>query len=219
MPSSASTYFYGLIGVELTLVMLAAPAATAGAICLDRARGTLAHMLMTDLSDPEIVLGKLAARLMPVMGLVACSWPVMAMCALLGGIDPIALTARVRDHRGRGDPGLHDRPDALGLGQEVSRSDPGDLYRLHPGLADLADLGDPLEGLRAAPALDAPLQPVLCGIRPLRGPGQARTLGLPRLLRRDAGSVRPLDGAGGLANAGRSLAGVRSRRAGDGGSA
>ena len=85
-------YFYALIGVELALVILAAPAATAGAICLDRARGTLAHMLMTDLSDPEIVMGKLAARLMPVMGLVACSWPVMAMCALLGGIDPIALT-------------------------------------------------------------------------------------------------------------------------------
>ncbi|MGP0065655.1 MAG: ABC transporter permease [Isosphaeraceae bacterium] len=85
-------YFYALIGVELALVMLAAPAATAGAICLDRARGTLAHMLMTDLSDPEIVLGKLAAKLVPVMGLVACSWPVMAMCSLLGGIDPIALT-------------------------------------------------------------------------------------------------------------------------------
>jgi ABC-type transport system involved in multi-copper enzyme maturation permease subunit len=85
-------YFYALIGVELALVMLAAPAATAGAICLDRARGTLAHMLMTDLSDPEIVLGKLAARLMPVMGLVACSWPVMSLCALLGGIDPVALT-------------------------------------------------------------------------------------------------------------------------------
>ena len=85
-------YFYAMIGVELALVMLVAPAATAGAICLDRARGTLAHMLMTDLSDPEIVLGKLAARLMPVMGLVACSWPVMAISSLLGGIDPIALT-------------------------------------------------------------------------------------------------------------------------------
>ncbi len=81
-----------MIGVELALVMLAAPAATAGAICLDRARGTLAHMLMTDLSDPEIVLGKLAARLLPVLGLVACTWPVMAISSLLGGIDPIALT-------------------------------------------------------------------------------------------------------------------------------
>ena len=59
---------------------------------MDRARGTLAHMLMTDLSDAEIVLGKLAARLLPVLGLVACTWPVMAISSLLGGIDPIALT-------------------------------------------------------------------------------------------------------------------------------
>ena len=36
-------------------------------------------MLVTDLSDPEIVLGKLAARLLPVLGLVACSWPVLAI--------------------------------------------------------------------------------------------------------------------------------------------
>ena len=72
--------------------MLVAPAATAGAICLDRARGTLAHVMATDLSDSEIVLGKLAARLLPVMGLVACTWPVMAISTLLGGIDPTALT-------------------------------------------------------------------------------------------------------------------------------
>jgi ABC-type Na+ efflux pump permease subunit len=87
-----AAYFVALIGVELAVVMLAAPAATAGAICVDRARGTLAHMLMTDLSDSEIVLGKLAARLLPVLGLVACTWPVMAISSLLGGIDPIALT-------------------------------------------------------------------------------------------------------------------------------
>jgi ABC-type transport system involved in multi-copper enzyme maturation permease subunit len=86
------SYFYALIGVELALVMLAAPAATAGAICLDRARGNLAHVMATDLSDSEIVLGKLAARLLPVMGLVACTWPVMAISTLLGGIDPLALT-------------------------------------------------------------------------------------------------------------------------------
>src|SRR5262245_54882204 len=86
------SYFYAIIGVELTLVILAAPAATAGAICVDRARGTLTHVLATDLSDPEIVLGKLAAQLLPVFGLVACSWPVLALSSLLGGIDPVALT-------------------------------------------------------------------------------------------------------------------------------
>ncbi len=86
------SYFYAIVGVELTLVLLAAPAATAGAICVDRARGTLAHMLATDLSDAEIILGKLAARLLPILGMVACTWPVLAITSLLGGIDPTALT-------------------------------------------------------------------------------------------------------------------------------
>jgi len=84
-------FFLAVIGTQLTLVLLAAPAATAGAICLDRARGTLTHMLMTDLSDAEIVLGKLAARLVPVLGLVAFTLPMMALLTLLGGVDPDAL--------------------------------------------------------------------------------------------------------------------------------
>ncbi|MFO0908631.1 MAG: ABC transporter permease subunit [Isosphaeraceae bacterium] len=83
---------YSMIaGVQLTLVLLAAPAATAGAICLDRARGTLSHMLVTDLSDREIVLGKLAARLLPVAALVGSGVPVLALAGLLGGIIPEAL--------------------------------------------------------------------------------------------------------------------------------
>ena len=66
------TFHSALVSIELLMVLLAAPAATAGAICLDKARGTLLHVLVTDLSDAEIVLGKLAARLVPVLGLVAC---------------------------------------------------------------------------------------------------------------------------------------------------
>jgi ABC-type transport system involved in multi-copper enzyme maturation permease subunit len=86
------SYYYAVVGTQLALVLLAAPAFTAGAICLDKARGTLAHVLVTDLSDAEIVLGKLAARLVPVLGLVACTLPVMALGTLLGGMDPVALT-------------------------------------------------------------------------------------------------------------------------------
>ncbi len=78
---------------QLALVLLAAPAATAGAICLDKARGTLAHVMVTDLSDREVVLGKLAARLVPVLNLLACALPVAALGTLMGGIDPMALTA------------------------------------------------------------------------------------------------------------------------------
>ncbi len=77
--------------IELTLILLAAPAATAGAVCLDKARGTLDHLLATDLSNAEIVLGKLGVRLIPVLGLVGCVLPVVALSGLLGGIDPMAL--------------------------------------------------------------------------------------------------------------------------------
>ncbi len=84
-------FYYGLVGTQLALIILAAPAATAGAVSQDRTRGGLLHLLITDLSDAEIVLGKLFARLAPVLALVACGLPVPGIVALLGGIDPTAL--------------------------------------------------------------------------------------------------------------------------------
>ncbi|WP_406696274.1 hypothetical protein V5E97_35325 [Singulisphaera sp. Ch08] len=79
-------YFNAAVVTQLTLVLLVAPAATAGAICLDRSRGTLTHLLVTDLSSSEIVLGKFAARLVPVISMIACTFPVLAFLTLLGGI-------------------------------------------------------------------------------------------------------------------------------------
>ena len=81
--------------ILLGLVGLAAPAATAGAICLDKARGNLTLLFATDLSDAEIVLGKLAARLVPVLGLILCAAPVLAIATLFGGIDPAVLIGAI----------------------------------------------------------------------------------------------------------------------------
>ena len=174
-----------MIGVELALVMLAAPAATAGAICLDRARGTLAHMLMTDLSDAEIVLGKLAARLLPVFGLVACTWPVMAISSLLGGIDPIALTLAFA---------IIVAVAVLGCTMALALS----VWARKSHEVILATYTVFIVGIllwpvwyfwstagtgRPTSAVDAPGQPVLRGVRALRRPGQARVLGLSGLLR------------------------------------
>ena len=83
--------FRAIVFTLLSLVLLAAPAATAGAICQDRSSGSLAQLLATDLSDAEIVLGKLGVRLVPVVGLVACALLVLAICVLLGGVDLLAL--------------------------------------------------------------------------------------------------------------------------------
>jgi ABC-type transport system involved in multi-copper enzyme maturation permease subunit len=87
------SFFYTLSTLQLALILLAAPAATAGALGMERARGNLLQMLVTDLSDAEIVLGTLAARLAPVVSLIACAVPVTALAALLGGIDFSALLA------------------------------------------------------------------------------------------------------------------------------
>jgi ABC-type Na+ efflux pump permease subunit len=80
-------FFYALAAIQLAFILLAAPASAAGSICVDRSRGTLLHMMVTDLSDREIVLGRLGSRLVPVFGLVACGLPVLALAGLLGGID------------------------------------------------------------------------------------------------------------------------------------
>ncbi len=87
----AEAFYRMVVAIELTLVLLVAPAATAGAICGDKASGTLEHMLATDLSSAEIVLGKLGVRLIPVLSLIACVVPIMALAGLLGGIVPEAL--------------------------------------------------------------------------------------------------------------------------------
>jgi ABC-type transport system involved in multi-copper enzyme maturation permease subunit len=85
------SYFFAIVGTQLVLVLLAAPAYTAGAVCLDRARGNLAHLLATDLSAGEIIWGKLGARLLPVVGLAVAGLPVLALATLLGGMDPLTV--------------------------------------------------------------------------------------------------------------------------------
>jgi hypothetical protein len=40
------SFYFGLIGTQISLLLLAAPAATAGAVCVDKARGTLLHLLV-----------------------------------------------------------------------------------------------------------------------------------------------------------------------------
>jgi ABC-type transport system involved in multi-copper enzyme maturation permease subunit len=84
-------FFGAIVAAQLGLVLVAAPAGLAGAICLEKERGTLVDLLVTDLSGAEVVLGKLAAHLIPVVGMIACAVPVMELATLLGGVEPDAL--------------------------------------------------------------------------------------------------------------------------------
>jgi ABC-type transport system involved in multi-copper enzyme maturation permease subunit len=91
MARAGEQFFYALVGTQLVLLLLAAPAATASAVSQDPGRGGLLALLVTDLSDAEIVLGKLFARLLPVLGLLACGLPVPGIAMLMGGISAEAL--------------------------------------------------------------------------------------------------------------------------------
>src|SRR5262245_12945933 len=83
--------FYAFVGTQLAVILLAAPAATAGSVCLDKSRGNLLHLLVTDLTSREIILGKLGARLIPTLGLVLSSVPLLMACGWFGGLDLGAL--------------------------------------------------------------------------------------------------------------------------------
>jgi ABC-type transport system involved in multi-copper enzyme maturation permease subunit len=86
----APRFFIALVSIQLAVVVLAAPAVTAGAVCVDKSRGTLHHVFVTDLTGRELVLGKLASRLASLLALLACGLPVLALSGLLGGIDLLA---------------------------------------------------------------------------------------------------------------------------------
>jgi ABC-type transport system involved in multi-copper enzyme maturation permease subunit len=73
--------------LQLTLMLFFAPLAAATAVAHEKDRRTFVLLLMTDLSDLEIILGKLAASLVQILMVLAASVPVLSLCALLGGIS------------------------------------------------------------------------------------------------------------------------------------
>lgn len=86
--SMAQGIFSLLLGWQLFAVLLIAPALVAGAFGADKARGTLGHLLVTDLSGAEVAAGTLLAQVIPVLAIVAAGAPVLAIVALFGGISP-----------------------------------------------------------------------------------------------------------------------------------
>ncbi len=72
---------------QLTLMLFFAPLSAATAVAHEKDRRTFILLLMTDLRDVEIILGKLAASLLQIITLLASSAPVFFLCMLLGGVS------------------------------------------------------------------------------------------------------------------------------------
>jgi ABC-type Na+ efflux pump permease subunit len=78
--------FQLLTFIELALFLFFAALSAASAISQEKDRRTFVLLLMTDLRNHEIVLGKLLGSLLPIVLLLGASVPVLMMLLLLGGI-------------------------------------------------------------------------------------------------------------------------------------
>jgi ABC-type transport system involved in multi-copper enzyme maturation permease subunit len=87
MASFGSLTFQILAFVQLSLVLFFSLLFTVGNIAQEKDRQTLILLLMTDLSNREIVLGKLLSSLLQVGTLILASVPVFVFLQFLGGVD------------------------------------------------------------------------------------------------------------------------------------
>jgi ABC-type transport system involved in multi-copper enzyme maturation permease subunit len=87
----ALTCFGSVAIAQVVLVLILTPGLVAGVIADEKQRKTLHYLLASRLSGPEIVLGKLMARMLYVGVLVAVGFPVLSLLVLLGGIDPMLI--------------------------------------------------------------------------------------------------------------------------------
>ena len=86
--------FQILAPLQLALASLLAATLAASAVAQEKDRRTLELLLLTNLSNSELVLGKLLASLLSVLVMLAVGLPVFMLTALLGGVS-FAQIARV----------------------------------------------------------------------------------------------------------------------------
>src|SRR5260370_36933600 len=87
MARFGSTLFQIVAPLQLALALFFAPLLTATAVSQEKDRRTLVLLLMTNLSNSELVLGKLFASLLQVMVLLTAAAPLFFLIALFGGIS------------------------------------------------------------------------------------------------------------------------------------
>jgi ABC-type transport system involved in multi-copper enzyme maturation permease subunit len=79
--------FQILAPLELAVAMPFAALLVASAVSLEKDRKTLDLLLLTNLSNSELVLGKLLAGMLSVVVVVIAAWPLLMIIALLGGVS------------------------------------------------------------------------------------------------------------------------------------
>ena len=82
-----SLLFQILAFVQLGAVLFLSPLSVAGSVAQEKDRRTLVLLLMTELRNHELVLGKLLSGLLPVGTILLAAFPLFALCLLMGGVS------------------------------------------------------------------------------------------------------------------------------------
>jgi len=85
--------FQVLTHIQLTLLLFFSALSAASAISLEKDRRTFMLLLITQLRNDEIVVGKLLGSLLQIFILLIGSIPFFALQMFLGGIDPLQIVA------------------------------------------------------------------------------------------------------------------------------
>lgn len=80
--------FQIVVFVQLLLLIFFAALSAASAVSQEKDRRTFVLLLITDMRDYEIVLGRLLGALLPITTYLLVSVPFLALLLLLGGVDP-----------------------------------------------------------------------------------------------------------------------------------
>jgi ABC-type transport system involved in multi-copper enzyme maturation permease subunit len=84
----AQSFFFVFMELQLIAVLLLTPLYTAGAVADERERRTLELLFVTDLSNREIIMGLLGARVANLISVVLTGLPILSFLQFLGGVDP-----------------------------------------------------------------------------------------------------------------------------------
>ena len=88
MAEIGQAVFRTFIFTQGIAILLLTPALVAGVVAEEKRRKTLHYLLASRLTSGEIILGKLAARLLHVGVFLAIGLPIISLLSLFGGVDP-----------------------------------------------------------------------------------------------------------------------------------
>src|SRR5437763_1156186 len=89
----ANRFLHAFLVVQLVVVVIVTPAIAGGAMSEEKERRSLDFLLSSPLTSREIVLGKFAARLVFLGGVVLTGLPILTLTMFFGGVDGGTLLA------------------------------------------------------------------------------------------------------------------------------